>query len=111
ATRLFVRYPAAVPNYKTTYERGLQLARQHQDQHEIAFCLRQLGQWLSHSLGNQDGIALMEESAVLFEQLGEPFCLAFVLDDLGWSYRLTGKTNIQIDRVTRSVDLRRELGD
>jgi hypothetical protein len=111
AARLMVRYPASVPDQQISYERGLELARKHQDSHEIAFCLRQLGLLLSHSLGNQDGIALMEESAALFESLGESFCLAYVLDDLGWSYRITGKLDLQRARVQRSIDLRREIGD
>ncbi len=111
AERLLVRYPATPSDNQGIYERGLELARQHQDDYEIAFCLRQLGQLLSHHQGNHDGIALMEESAAVFERLNEPFCLAFVLDDLGWSYRMTGKTDIQLVRVTRSVELRRELGD
>jgi serine/threonine protein kinase/predicted ATPase len=111
AERLLVRYPDADSDPQAIYARGLELARQHDNQYEIAFCLRQLGQWLSHSLSNQDGIALMEESAAIFEQLGESFCLAFVLDDVGWSYRMIGNSDIQLQRVTRCVDLRREIGD
>lgn len=111
AGRLLVRFPAAAPDYTATYERGLEIARSYSDEHEIAFCLRQLGHWMSHTLERPEGIDYMKQSAVIYERLDEKFCLAIVLDDLGWSYRSTGQLKLQLEVVQRSLDLRREIGD
>jgi hypothetical protein len=43
--------------------------------------------------------------------IGDRFYTAQVLDDLGWSYQLTGNREKQKDVVNKSLDLRREIGD
>jgi len=116
ALRLMSRYPAT-NDTKTVYETALALAKKQQNMYEIAFCSRQLGVLLSHHMvkGNMEnsrlGIQFLEESATLFDQLKQDFCTAYVLDDLGWSYRLLGRIDTQQVRVEQSIKIRREIGD
>src|SRR5262249_12117147 len=94
------------------FRRGLEIAQQHGDAFEIAFCQRPIGHWLSHTEFNHDeGIPLLHASINSFEALGDKFYAAQGLDDLGWSYALTLDINNQLPVVQQSLTLRREIGD
>jgi serine/threonine protein kinase len=110
AGQVLVRFPEGAP--LSQYRRGLHIAEQHHDAFEIAFCQRLIGHWLSHSEFNQDeGIPLLHASLGGFQAIGNKFCTAQVLDDLGWSYNLIGNREQQVIHVQQSLKLRREIGD
>src|SRR5258708_1405474 len=110
AGRVLVRYPDSPPLER--FRRGLEIAQQHNDTFEIAFCQRLVGHWLSHTDFNHgEGLPLLESSLQGFQALDNKFCAAQVLDDLGWSHRLMMKQDRQAVLVKQSLDLRREIGD
>jgi hypothetical protein len=110
AGRLLVRFPQGKP--PAQYRRGIQIAQQHGDAFETAFCQRLLGHWLSHTEFNQgEGIPLMETALRGYRALGDKFYAAQVLDDLGWSFKLSGEYERQEPTIQESLDLRREIGD
>ena len=110
AGKLLVRFPAGQPIAQ--YRRGLAIAQTHGDTAEIAFCLRLVGHWVSHSEYNQtEGIPLLEASLREYRALGDKFYAAQVLDDLGWSHMLRFDPLGQQPIVQESLELRREIGD
>src|SRR5258708_32940208 len=110
AGRVLVRYPDSPPLER--FRRGLEIAQQHNDTCEIAFCQRLVGHWLSHTdFNHAEGLPLLESSLQGFQALDNKFCAAQVLDDLGWSHRLMMKQDRQAVLVKQSLDLRREIGD
>jgi hypothetical protein len=107
-----VRYPDRQPDMAPVFERGLAIARQHNDLHEIAFYQRLLGHWYSHSKYNQEvGIPLLEESLKTFQSLNDDYYAAIVLDDLGWSHALTFQKQRQIEIIQQCLTLRRKIND
>ncbi len=110
AGRVLVRYPEKSP--LPLFRRGLEIAQRFGDKLEIAFCERLVGHWLSHTQFNQgEGVPLLEASLKHYEELGDSFYVAQLLDDLGWSYNLMMNQTTQVTLVKRSLDLRREMGD
>jgi predicted ATPase len=110
AEQVLVRFAENPP--LADFGRGLTIAQQNNAPFEIAFCLRLMGHWLSHTeFKHEEGIPLLEQSLQAFEALGDKFYIAQVLDDLGWSYNLTQNNQKQRERVRRSLELRREIGD
>lgn len=110
AGKMLVRYPQG--DKLAQFRTGLAIAERHGDATEIAFCQRLLGHWLSHTEFNQDeGIPLLEASLNGYRALGNRFCVAQVLDDLGWSHMLMLDRVGQEPIVKESLDLRREIGD
>jgi serine/threonine protein kinase len=110
AGQLLVRFPDQPPIEH--FRRALVIAQQHDDKSEIAFCQRLVGHWLSHTeFNHEEGIPLLEASLKGYQALGSDFCVAQVLDDLGWSHNLSQHHEQQRERVKQSLDLRREIGD
>ena len=110
AGRLAIRFPQETD--PEVYAQALSIAEQAEDLHEIACGKRMLGHHLSHAEFDQEhGIPLLEESQKLFQDLGDEYYAAHVLDDLGWSYRLDGRQDEAIDLIQQSLDLRRAIGD
>lgn len=110
AGKLLVRFPQGQPLEQ--FRAGLAIAERQGDAFEIAFCQRLAGHWLSHTEYNQDeGIPLLKASLRGFQALGNKFCAAQVLDDLGWSYRLMLIREQEDAVIQQSLDLRREIGD
>ncbi|MCC6802766.1 MAG: protein kinase [Anaerolineae bacterium] len=110
AGKLLVRYPQG--DELARFRTGLAIAERHGDAAEVAFCRRLVGHWLSHTEYNQDeGIPVLEASLRGYRALGNKFCAAQVLDDLGWSHMLMLDRVGQEPIVRESLDLRREIGD
>lgn len=109
--RLLVRFPRDSQDVLRLYEQGLTVAREHNNQYEIAFCLQKVGKHLSHELHDERGLPMLEESLAKFEQLGDVFYAAQVLDDIGWSYALIGKRDERLAIIRRSIELRQNGGD
>lgn len=110
AGKLRVRYPDDPP--LENFRAGLAAAERSGDQHEIAYCLRLIGHHLSHSdFNHEEGIPLLYASLAGFQQLNDAFYAAYVLDDLGWSFNLTGQNPKHVAVVEQSIALRRQLGD
>jgi serine/threonine protein kinase/predicted ATPase len=112
AGRLLLGFPVQMSDYTMYYERSIEIIKPYPEaQLEIAFAKHRLGHWLSHTLDKPEGVTLMEESAAIYERIGELFYLGVVLDDLGWSHRSSGKLKLQQSVVERSIAVRREIGD
>jgi serine/threonine protein kinase len=110
AGKLLVRYPEKPP--AEHFRRGLEIAQLYNDAHEIAFCQRTLGHWLSHTEFNQEeGIPLLQASADNFQALSDKFNAAIALDDLGWSHQLIMDREKQKTFAEESLRLRREIND
>ena len=110
AGKVLVRFPQGYP--LEVFRRGLAIAERHADPYEIAFCQRLVGHWLSHTEFNQpEGIPILEASLSSYRALGDKFCVAQVLDDLGWSFNLDLRRHGQVEAVGESLALRREIGD
>jgi predicted ATPase len=91
------------------YERGLAIARLHNDKKEIAFCMDLLGVHLSHHSFDESGLLLLEQSRDLYRELGESFYVAQVLDELGWGYGLFGRD--RFPPIQECLALRKAIGD
>ncbi len=112
AGQVLVRYPELPP--LAHFRNGLAIAQQHDNLAEIAFCERLVGHWLSqlsHDYNQGEGIPMLQQSLDHYQQIGNKFCVAQVLDDLGWSYRLIGDDIQQRVVIEQSLALRREIGD
>jgi len=108
--KLLVRFPQGPPLEQ--YKRGQAIAELFGDAAEAAFCQRLVVHWLSHTEFKQDeGIPLLEASARGYQALGDKFYAAQVLDDLGWSFKLTTELEREEPTIRESLDLRREIGD
>jgi hypothetical protein len=106
--QLLVRFPAT-REVRPLYERGLAIARLHNDKKEIAFYMELLGVNLSHHSFDESGLTLLEQSRDLFRELGESFYEATVLDELGWGYGLYGGD--RFPPIRECLALRKAIGD
>lgn len=107
--------PAAV---RARAERALDLVRRQGDCAEIAFCSWALGLAIA-SEGRaapfaedlQPAIRCYGQSLRHFRQLGDGFCTAQVLENLGHCYRLMGRRDRAIPPLRESLEIRRGAGD
>jgi predicted ATPase/class 3 adenylate cyclase/Tfp pilus assembly protein PilF len=91
---------------------SLVLARERDDQLEVAYCLHTLGT-IAHYV-NQDptqAIAYYEACAAIYRQLGEKYYLAQTLSKLGEAHQLIGQTGFTLKYVDEAYQLQREIGD
>ena len=110
AGQMLVRFPAQ-DDVVPIYERGLAIARQHDDKHELAFCLQQLGVYQAHQLFEATGMAMLEESRKLYQELAQPFYEAEVLDQLAWGHSMQGEMAKRFEVIHQCIALRRKIGD
>jgi predicted ATPase/tRNA A-37 threonylcarbamoyl transferase component Bud32 len=110
--KLTVRFPDVDVHINTTYQTCLKIARDCQDQHEEAYCLRMLGVSLAHHDENVDeGIPLLHQSLALFQQLGADFYAAQVMDDMAYAYSIAEDAENHRHYAEACLALRRKIGD
>lgn len=101
---------AAGETFQTQIESALQVVRRYDDLAEIAFCLHGLG---SAAYGERDfgkAVQLLEQSLMIYRQLGDRYATAGVLFDL-MSFRHEGNWDDSMRFGEESLRLRREIGD
>jgi len=113
AGRLLIRYIPTEQNPEDVYRQGLQIAERYDDPVEIAYARNQLGRTLAHSFTDDGwplGLSMLEGCLAQFQEMGDEFATARVLDDLSFSYTFSdiGK---KIDYAKQSVEIRRRIQD
>jgi predicted ATPase len=110
--KLTVRFPMVDDSINDTYQTCLEIARDHHDRLEEAYCLRMLGVSLAHHDENlADGIPTLEQSLTLYEQLGADFYAAQVMDDIAYAYTMADDGINHLKYGEASLALRRKIGD
>lgn len=109
--RLLVRYPDQDQDPEAIYQRGLEIAQDSGVQAEVAYALNQMGRYLAHSGSDYArGMALLEESLVLYRERDDNFAAARVLDDIAFGYSMSDQ-EVRISYGKESLGLRRQTGD
>jgi serine/threonine protein kinase len=112
AGRLLVRYIPSDQNPEKIYRQGLQAAEQHRRPAEITYARNQLGRVLAHSFTEETplGLSMLEQCLLQFQEMGDEFSTARVLDDLSFSYTFSNMQQ-KIDYARQSVEIRRRIQD
>ena len=99
-------------------ERALTIARQYNNQTEIAFCHWALGFVILSERHNaldqaawQPAITLYHQAAIEYRQQGDQFWLAQILEHLGHCYYMNHQFDKAVSVLQESLSLRRTLGD
>jgi len=92
-------------------ETGLTIAKQDENQAEIAFCLWRLAVVVYLSEDAIGAIAYFEQSLAHYQALGDRFYQGYVLRDFGSLYITLGQSERGEMLVQQSLHLRRETGD
>ncbi len=118
AGRLSVRFLSVFdPEARTvTLQRGLAIAEDCADLSEIAFCQCELGLQVGHRTSDepeviQRGLKYLETSLRSYQELGDRYYEAQVLDNIGWCYTLLDDHESREEFSEQSAALRREVGD
>lgn len=107
--RLVIRSPKN-ENSRSLIESVLQIARQNQDDGEVAFCLFGLSNYAYEEHDYVRAIQLLEQSLALCRELGDDFVTAIILDKLAASSYLGTWEDFRRYHE-ESLRLRRALGD
>lgn len=104
--------PEKYDDVKTLVEKGLELARKHDDQQELAFCLFSLGLLIFQVVGDYArSLAPFEESLGLYSTLDDKFYVGKVGDYVAANYGHLRQDERFIELSERSYELRRKIGD
>jgi|GEM_PF-1229014 len=97
-------------------ERSLEIAEQHGNTAEIAFCKGEVGRKWGHANAStveerEHGVSMMQESLEMFHALGDRYYEAIVLDDIGWAQEYLGGFNARQPYAAESIEIRKASGD
>ena len=114
--KIVARCPDPAQDSKTQIEPCLDIAREHGDEAEIAFCLYALGNAvvggaLSDERDLSAAVVYYEQSLAHYRQLEDKFYLAEVLGRIAHCYQLMEQPERATEFARRSLDVSREIGD
>jgi predicted ATPase/DNA-binding XRE family transcriptional regulator len=92
-------------------EIGLTIARQDENEAEIAFCLWRLAVVIYLTEDSIGAIPYYEQSLADYQALDDRFYQGYLLKDLGILYITLGQSDRGDTLVQQSLDVRREMGD
>jgi predicted ATPase/DNA-binding XRE family transcriptional regulator len=92
-------------------EIGLTIARQDENEAEIAFCLWRLAVVIYLTEDSIGAIPYYEQSLANYQALDDRFYQGYLLKDLGILYITLGQSDRGDTLVQRSLDVRRAMGD
>ncbi|MBZ0295454.1 MAG: protein kinase [Anaerolineae bacterium] len=108
--RVIARYYKQNVNVEQV-EQALEIARQHDDPPELAFCNFALGWALYDVRRYEEAVNYYEESLRQFQALDDHYYVATIYSSLGVWHASAGHTDQAVDYFRRSLELRRRLGD
>ncbi len=109
-TKVVPRYAYFSHNIEEV-EQSLHLAKQRDDQAEVAFCLMMLGQLKRSQREYTASLAYLQQSLAGYQTLGDQFHEAQLLGYIGACYQFAGEQEQSIAYTRRSQDLSRQIGD
>ena len=110
--RLSTRFPEDIEDPVPIFERALAIAQHHNNPLESAWCTRVIGHHISHGyIDPAKGNRIMEDCLTMYQQLGNDYLAALVLDDLSWGYNLEGALEKRIPTIKGCIALRQKIGD